>query len=197
MNQRTHLILIIPCVIILFALPSLIARFVYHHPNLIPMEKNNAGQLITPPVSIALFSIKNSAGQLLDNSPPSKNKLKPAENRTTNSKWMILLFNPGQCDTACLRKIYDMHQLWIATGKNQNRVERAVLTFQNFQQPSENTKILLITQKALSENKFTFIPGAFYLVDPMGNIMMVYQPNQDPVDILKDLQHLLMISQIG
>ena len=197
MNQRKHPLFIILCLIILFALPSLIARWVYFHPHLFSFKKSNYGQLITPPVAISNFPIMNSEHQLLDNALPGKNKLKPAENKTTNSKWMMLLFNPEKCDSVCLKKIYDMRQLWIATGKFQDRVERAVLTYNNFQSPSENTKILLISKNAVLKNPFKLTPGALYLVDPMGYIMMVYPKSEDPTDMLKDLEHLLMISRVG
>lgn len=35
------------------------------------------------------------------------------------------------------------------------------------------------------------------VADPNSNIMMAYQPKSNPMDIFKDLKHLLRLSQIG
>jgi hypothetical protein len=39
--------------------------------------------------------------------------------------------------------------------------------------------------------------GTVLLLDPFSNAMMWYEPGFDPYGILKDLQRLLRISQIG
>jgi len=192
-----HPCFILTLLILLFALPAFIAHWVYKNPNWLSDQKSNLGKLIAPPVAISTFSIMNAQHELLDNTLPNKKKVKPAAQLTTNGKWMILLFYPDQCDSICLKKIYLMRQLWIATGKFQNRVERAVLTEHDFQSPFNDTRVLLIKKNNLKKKHFKFIPGATYLVDPMGYIMMVYRPNEDFEDILKDLEHLLMISQVG
>ena len=37
----------------------------------------------------------------------------------------------------------------------------------------------------------------FFLVDPLGNLMMYYDPGVQASGVMKDLQKLLKISQIG
>lgn len=39
--------------------------------------------------------------------------------------------------------------------------------------------------------------GMLFLMDPMGNLMMQYEPGFDPYNVKSDLMHLLRISQIG
>ena len=39
--------------------------------------------------------------------------------------------------------------------------------------------------------------GMLLLMDPLGNLMMQYEPGFDPYDVKSDLMHLLRISQIG
>lgn len=39
--------------------------------------------------------------------------------------------------------------------------------------------------------------GMLFLIDPLGNIMMQYEPNFDPYKVKNDLMHLLRASQIG
>lgn len=196
----------------IFLLPWLIARWVYHHPHLLFAQKTNQGKLIIPPVPITLFPIKNSAGQFLDHTLPH-DKSKPPTPKTTHSKWMMLLFYPGHCDIICFKKLYYLRQIRIATGKNQERVERVILTYKPwhhastqyiFERDFSGTQHWFVNQSIFEKSflqkinlSYALSPGVIYLVDPLGYIMMAYQPNANPEDILKDLQHLLMISQIG
>ena len=39
--------------------------------------------------------------------------------------------------------------------------------------------------------------GRIYLVDPMGNLMMFYEPDADAKGMVKDLERLLKISYVG
>lgn len=59
--------------------------------------------------------------------------------------------------------------------------------------PSASVKIQL---KAI--RKEAELPdGMLFLIDPMGNLMMQYEPGFDPYKVKDDLMHLLRISQIG
>ena len=40
-------------------------------------------------------------------------------------------------------------------------------------------------------------PNRLYISDPMGNIMMSYNDQSEPMAVLKDMQRLLKVSQIG
>jgi hypothetical protein len=39
--------------------------------------------------------------------------------------------------------------------------------------------------------------GRIYIVDPLGNLMMSYEPDAKPKGLLEDLQKLLKLSHIG
>jgi hypothetical protein len=39
--------------------------------------------------------------------------------------------------------------------------------------------------------------GGFYLVDPLGNLVMYFEPDIDPYDMVDDVKHLLRLSRIG
>jgi hypothetical protein len=41
------------------------------------------------------------------------------------------------------------------------------------------------------------VDGMLFLMDPLGNIMMQYEPDFDPYKVKSDLRKLLKISQIG
>ena len=43
----------------------------------------------------------------------------------------------------------------------------------------------------------TPLESALLLMDPQGNLVLYYPPGFDPYGLVKDLKHLLKVSQIG
>jgi hypothetical protein len=41
------------------------------------------------------------------------------------------------------------------------------------------------------------MPGGVYLIDPLGNLVMYFPPDLDPKDAVRDIKHLLKLSNIG
>ncbi len=39
--------------------------------------------------------------------------------------------------------------------------------------------------------------GGYYLIDPLGNLVMYFRPDIDPSDMVEDISHLLELSRIG
>lgn len=39
--------------------------------------------------------------------------------------------------------------------------------------------------------------GGFYLIDPLGNLVMYFRPDIDPSDMISDIKRLLRLSRIG
>ncbi|NOT10958.1 MAG: hypothetical protein HOP23_03840 [Methylococcaceae bacterium] len=54
-----------------------------------------------------------------------------------------------------------------------------------------------VRKKITQLNKGGINDGMLFLIDPLGNIMMHYEPGFDPYKVKSDLTHLLRISQIG
>jgi hypothetical protein len=119
----------------------------------------------------------------------------------------LLYVAPGECTTLCKKNMYQLQQIHIATGKDQSRVLRVNLSFnRNKSAPLEFPGILhLIANKQQFANFIVSLPtktlalsvGAIYLVDPLGNVLMSYALDANPAGLLKDLKHLLGVSQIG
>jgi hypothetical protein len=115
-------------------------------------------------------------------------------------KWLLVVFDAPACDAGCLKKLYYVHQLRRALGKDMDRVERLwLLTGKGKPRPEvlqaiEGTRLVRAAQAA-------DFPGApteyIYLVDPLGNLMMRYPRDADPSKMLKDLQRLMKVSQVG
>ena len=39
--------------------------------------------------------------------------------------------------------------------------------------------------------------GGYYLVDPLGNLVMYFRPDMDPSEMVDDIKRLLKLSRIG
>jgi len=39
--------------------------------------------------------------------------------------------------------------------------------------------------------------GGYFLIDPLGNLVMYFQPDLDPAKMVDDIKHLLRLSRIG
>jgi hypothetical protein len=113
-------------------------------------------------------------------------------------KWVLVSFDAAACDAYCERKLYFMRQVRRAAGKEMARVERLwVLTDGGQPRPD---LLAAIEGTRISSERVDF-PGQrtdhIYLVDPLGNLMLRFPRDPDPSRMLKDLQRLLKVSQVG
>ena len=188
--RRPGIILFI--LILLFFIPLAIAWFMYRDHDSFGGKPLNHGQLITPPFSITLLKLR----------------------KRPHKKWLILYLNPGPCDTRCQKGLYHIRQIRLATGKNRNRVQPAILIYRNktkditlqrmLKNEYQETRLFFINKNQFNtviqrhvKTAYALQPGTIYLVDPLGNVMMSYKPDTNPSDIFKDVQRLLKASQIG
>lgn len=102
-----------------------------------------------------------------------------------------------------------------AAGKNQNRIARALLIYPSDLANTVSIQLILkerfpgtalfiakeqtfsnVVRQHVHEN-YALEAGTIYLIDPMGNVIMTYEPKSKPMGIFKDLQRLLKASQVG
>jgi hypothetical protein len=91
-------------------------------------------------------------------------------------------------------------------GKEQSRLLRVFL---HGDTPPDTVFIanehqgLITTQEAnlsslLTNKKPKELPGGgFYLVDPLGNLVMYFRPDMNPSEMVDDIKRLLRLSRIG
>jgi cytochrome oxidase Cu insertion factor (SCO1/SenC/PrrC family) len=157
-------------------------------------QPDTYGELITPVVDIDKLELTD----LLDNPIPRKE---------LTSTWRMFYITAESCSEQCEQSLYNMRQINIALGKNQSRVEHAVLHSATAQTdfialleekhphlyrakvPSQKLQLLQLKNPAQQ--------SAIYLMDPHGNIMMRFMDGLDPKLILKEINKLLKISRIG
>ena len=80
------------------------------------------------------------------------------------------------------------------------RIQRMIIIEDN-STPIRNNEGLIkarATSKKLTESLIKYTENAIYLIDPIGNIMLYYEPqNIDIRLVIKDLKRLFKYSRIG
>ena len=121
-------------------------------------------------------------------------------------RWTLLVKVDGDCGADCERALVDIRQVRLATGREIDRVARAVLL------PvgavvSESTLAahpgLVVLRpdsdagRAVADALAAQPPGHIYIIDPIGNLILRYPQAPDRKALLGDLKKLLKLSRIG
>lgn len=158
----------------------------------------NQGQLITPVVTTETsefigydeFSTRNM-GEL-------------------KGHWVLINVLPNStCNTLCLDSIHNTKQLRLMMSKDISRIRRVALILSDVNESvakawwKDDIRLLRskpsdsLVQKLKKIRKAGILEGMIFLMDPLGNLMMQYEPGFDPYKVKRDLGKLLRISQIG
>ncbi|MFT4045548.1 MAG: hypothetical protein QM661_02530 [Solimonas sp.] len=187
----------------LFFGPLLAAIVLYFgFPQLVPQARTNYGRLVDParplPADLALV---DAAGKTVDR-------------EALRGRWTYLYPGDDACDASCADKLFQFRQIRILLNEKRARVQRVYLAPDAAALPALHTQLagthpdLQLYAESGAPLLRTFLqkdgvqPQAVYLIDPLGNWLMVY-PAQidgralDYKNVLKDIKKLLSISQIG
>ena len=153
-----------------------------------PAGRTNNGDLLQPVIPIA-DELPDSS--LLDN---------------IGGRWLLLYSNDGACEDACNRALYILRQSRLALGNDRDRLGRVLLRVESAPDtvnPGENyAGTIILTDDALSEwlqdkKPAAAASGGYFLIDPLGNLVMYFSPKIDPSAMVEDIEHLLELSRIG
>jgi hypothetical protein len=110
------------------------------------------------------------------------------------------------CDAACEYALYTLRQSRLMLGKEMDRLVRVFLHGDTAPDTvflaNEHAGLITLRDNDFSdllENKkpAELSDGGYYLVDPLGNLVMYFRPDIDPGDMVEDIKHLLELSRIG
>ena len=161
-----------------------------------PSGRTNYGALVEPQRPLPALSL-----QRLDGTPVAAASLR--------GSWLMVQIGGGACDAACERRLWQMRQVRLTTGKDADRVQRVWLIIDeaplatSVMREYDGTLFL----RARADEVAAFLPlpaqtGAsladhIWLIDPLGNLMMRWPRDADPSRMKKDLIKLLKVSGIG
>jgi len=184
-SARPQLLLIA----LVFFGPLLVAAWMYYGGYFAPTAtRSNHGELLEPIVS-------------LNEALPDSALLTEGSGR-----WILLYANEDSCTPDCRNALHTMRQGRLMLGKDQDRLVRAFLHGDSLPDKvflADEHQGLITTQDAnlsglLINKKPTELPnGGYFLVDPLGNLVMYFRPDIEPSKMVADIKHLLRLSNIG
>lgn len=167
---------------LLFVVPVILAGLFYTHTTWLPKRSLNHGKLLAPPLALRQLAIDPAALQ---------------------HKWGLVYVHSGVCDSFCQQGLYNMRQIQRALGKDTQRLQRILLTVQPgpadppLQKLLDDSQTLFWRVDAVVLNQVLGRPAAFYVIDPLGNIILAYSASDNPEWMLDDLKYLMGVSSIG
>ena len=169
--------------------PLAIAAWLYFAGGALqPQGRTNHGELLQPLVNIEGSLTASSISDLDD------------------GRWLLVYAHDGACGDPCRYSLYTIRQSRLMLGRD---MERLVRVFLHGNEPPDTAFLAdehagLVTLRderlsALLEKKrpVDVSPGGFFLVDPLGNLVMYFPADIDPADMVEAIEHLLKFSRIG
>lgn len=189
-------------VMVVSVAPVIAAFIVYFNPALQPGGTTNYGTLLDPqrPLpSNAALPVTTLDGQ-------------PFDLATLKGQWLLVSADEAACPESCAKKLFVLRNTHAMTGKNVKRLTRVWFIIDDAPVPDqvlkayEGTVMLRANPEQLSE----FLAGQtlapddqsgllepIWIIDPLGNLMMQYPLDPDPLKVRKDIGRLLHNSRIG
>lgn len=185
--------------LILFLIPPISAWLVWQYLQANGVSStNNAGSLVNPARPLPKNVLVDAGG---------------AELAAIKGRWRYVIFADQACAEQCEEVLHLTRQTRLSTNKDMQRVRRVLIVRAEWDAVKSNALMqqhpdLVIARIADTEQGrqwktaftgegFTTGGAQFFLVDPIGNLMMYYDLSVQPRRLLKDLTKLLKVSQIG
>ena len=174
---------------VVFLGPLVVAAWLYNQgESHAPSGRTNHGKLLEPFVSVSdHLSALAVAGQ-------------------QGRSWLLIYANDDRCEDPCRRALYTYRQARLMLGKEMDRVRRVFLHGDSLPDTvflaEEHPGLITIEDSSLSgllnNKRPAELPaGGYFLIDPLGNLVMYFQPDLDPAKMVDDIKHLLRLSRIG
>lgn len=180
------------------------------------LPTTNKGELVIPVLDITALDLRNGAGdaaylpfeELVAGVDPEDYEPRP---------WQLLYLGAPECDDSCVERLYFLRQLHIRLGKEFGRVQRVYVQVSDqsgtlppataafIAEQQADMRVVYATARHLRGILGATVPAGvdpvsshyIYVVDPLGNVMMYFRPDNSPEDILSDLDRLLDNSSAG
>jgi cytochrome oxidase Cu insertion factor (SCO1/SenC/PrrC family) len=187
-NQRLKLL----AILLVCAAPVIASYLAYY--VMPPLGRTNFGDLIEPQRPLPDLRLSGADGAAF-------------RFESLRGRWVLLQFDSGQCDPACVDKLYALRQQRTMTGKDRDRIERvwligdAAVPADTLASDYAGTVVLRADPAELAP-VFPVEAGRrlqdyLYVIDPLGNLMMRFPATGEPARIRKDLGRLLKASRVG
>jgi hypothetical protein len=171
----------------LFLGPLILAALMYYGGlDLRPSGRSNHGVLLEPV-------------RQLSNSYPELREL-------SGGQWLLVYLNVDVCDNDCRDALYTLRQSRLMLGNDMNRLTRLFLHGDTAPDKvfldEQHQGLRTLNNGSLAKDLWSVLPPevpseGFFLLDPLGNLVMYFRPDLSPREMVDDIQHLLELSRIG
>lgn len=153
-----------------------------------PEGRTNHGQLLLPMVNISEVLPGASIHEHND------------------GRWLLVYSNRGACDEACEYALLTLRQSRLMLGKEMDRLLRVFLHGESLPDtvflPDQHAGLIALSDGSLSsllekKRPTELMAGGYFLIDPLGNLVMYFKPDIDPSEMVEDIERLLELSRIG
>lgn len=177
----------------LFLAPFVGALLLYYvFPEYIPAGRQNYGTMVNPVRPVPDLALTDPAGV--------------AAPTALLGKWSMVYLGRASCDETCAARLVMTRQVRLALAKNRERVQRvylapdaaaaAAVTAQLG--PEHHDLVVLVTGGAAAAQFFQpGDPDEIYLLDPLGNLTMLYTGAVEHQGLYRDIKKLLRVSRAG
>lgn len=184
--------------------PLLLAFLAYFLPasGLRPENASNYGTLIEPqrPIPAAdVLGLATLDGEAFDLA-------------SLNGKWVLATADIAQCPESCATKLFILRNSHATQGKNVDRLRRVWFVLDDAEVPEKvleayrGTVMVRVDPAKLAPflrpdatraDMEQALREPMWIIDPLGNLMMAYPRDADPLRVRKDISKLLFNSRIG
>lgn len=186
----------------LFFLPLLLATIWFQLVSTggINLGSKSKGELIAPAVPFTEFTLQENGTDT------------PFALDDVRGKWTILYVPGAACEAECQETLLNIRNARLRLNHRMERVQRVLLVDQDLDFSAEvdatlvGLRVVSGDQQSLAvftdqigdaQSNMELKTNIIYMIDPLGNLMMRYTPDQLPGPLFKDLKHLLKVSRVG
>jgi len=184
-------------VLLLSLAPVVAAVVAYFVPTLRPAESTNYGALVEPqrPLpSAADLALTTLDGQAFDL-------------QALKGKWILAAADGAACPESCARKLFILRNSHASQGKNVERLVRVWFITDDAPVPDKvleayrGTVMVRVDPAQLRAylpvGEGETLAAPLWVIDPLGNLILRYPGEADPVKFRKDVSKMLYNSRIG
>jgi len=136
----------------------------------------------------------------------------PFDLNQLRGQWLLVSADSAACSEECVRKLFILRNSHASQGKNVDRLSRVWFITDDKAVPQTildayvGTHMLRANPADLNAflapgkegaQALEAMHGHMWIIDPLGNLMMEFPPNADPIEVRDDIIKLLKNSRIG
>ena len=121
-------------------------------------------------------------------------------------RWKLVFPYTDECGEECRNGLYTIRQIRLMLGREMDRLERVFLhgdaPLDTLFLEAEHEGLVTLGETSLAAFLVNQVPpdvpaNGYFLVDPLGNLVLYFPPGIRPRDMVSDLKRLLRLSRIG